>query len=97
MVDKNTRCIEGPGPVSYDEFPAIVERIAGLRAAYIHRQGRSPNMIILSNPQWYALRRFATVADIYPHIPEPNFHGMEIIVDARGDHTNTPRVGFIEF
>ena len=25
MIDKNTRCIEGPGPVSYDEFPALAE------------------------------------------------------------------------
>lgn len=97
MIDQNTRCIEGPGPVSYDEFPALVEKIAGLRTAYIHRQGRSPNAIILSNRQWYAMRKFAPMGDIDLYHRGLSFRGMSVIVDGRGDYPNTPRVGFIEF
>ena len=97
MIDKNTRCIEGPGPVSYDEFHALVEKIAGLRTAYTCRQGHSPNAIILSGRQWYAMRRFASLSDIDLHHRGMKFRGMDIFVDGRGDYPNTPRVGFIEF
>lgn len=87
-----------PGPVTLEEFDALIKKIENRRYGFLAmRRGDEPNTVILSNRQWYALRRFAHVRDVRPDIKEPNLRGMKIIVDARGDYPNTPLVGHIEF
>lgn len=86
-----------PGPVTLEECNALIKKIDDRRSHYDWTRSEAPNTVILSNRQWYALRRFAHVRDVRPDIKEPNFRGMKIIVDARGDHPNTPLVGHIEF
>ena len=87
-----------PGPVTLEECDALIKKIENMRWGFLcQRRGEEPNTLILSNRQWCALRRFATVGDTSRYIREPSLRGMKIIVDARGDYPNTPLVGHIEF
>ena len=95
---------EPPGrvesPVTLEEFNTIVEKIVSVRRMnFINARGHAPNTLILSNRQFYALRKFGrgTFA-LHPTREGHNeFLALRIIVDARGDHPNTPLVGYIEF
>lgn len=98
MIDKNTRCIEGPGPVTLKECDALIEKIHTARHFFAYNQGHFPNTLILSNRQFYALRKFGPSSWQAAQIcTKPNFYSLNIIVDARGDYPDTPLVGHIEF
>ena len=86
-----------PGPVTLEEFDALIKKIAERRDHYDRTRTEVPNVLILSNRQWHALAAWEPICDVRPDIKEPNFRGMNIIVDARGDYPNTPLVGHIEF
>lgn len=91
-----------PGPVTYEEFDTLRYKLTHMFHSYGMNNGQRPNVFILSNRQWFLIRKFASLADIDPlmtqaHRPAPNFRGIKIIVDGRGDYPNTPLVGRIEF
>ncbi len=84
-----------PGPVTLEEFNAMETKLYNALIAFRYK-GATANAIVLSNRQWCALRKFSGREHIYP-TGNPNFRGVKIIVDGRGDHPNTPLVGLIEF
>jgi hypothetical protein len=91
-----------PGPVTPKEFQALKAKLLHMFHSYAQNNGDYPNVFILSNRQWFALRKFASIVDIEPLMTPagrvtPNFRGIKIIVDGRGDYPNTPLVGRIEF
>ena len=99
MIDHNTPGTEDPGPTTQEECNATIDKIGRSRYAFIARRGHSPNTVVLSNRQFYGLVRFGRGSmAVHPTSDGHNeFHGMKIIVDARGDYPNTPLVGHIEF
>lgn len=87
------------GPVTLEDCEAVIGKITFRRGAYIHRWKNPPSVLVLSNRQFYALRKFgrqsfAVQPTRYGH---NEFLQMKIIVDARGDYPDTPLVGHIEF
>ena len=88
---------QSPGLVTYEEFEALRGKLTHMFHAYSMNNGERPNVFILSNRQWHSIRKFALPREIDPSFRQPNFRGVKIIVDGRGDHPNTPLVGRIEF